>query len=57
VGKPERKRPLGRHRCRWEDTVKMDLKKVGWGMDWIDMAQDRDRWQSLVNAVMTLRAP
>ena len=55
VGKPEGKGPLGRPRHRWEDNFKMDLQEVGCdGMDWIDMAQDRDRWQALVNAVMNL---
>jgi hypothetical protein len=58
VGKPEGKRPLGRSRRRWEDNIKMDLQKVGRGeMDWIDMAQERDRWRALVNAVMKLRVP
>jgi hypothetical protein len=58
VGKPEVKRPLGRLRHRWEDTIKMDLQKVGMrGMDWIDLAQDRDRWRALVNAVINLRVP
>jgi len=58
VGKPEGKKPLGRHRRRWEDNIKMDLQEVGcWGMDWIDLAQDRDRWRALVNAVMNLRVP
>ena len=57
VGKPEGKSPLGRPRHRWEDNVKMDLKEVGWGMDWIDLAQNRDRWQSLVSWVMNFRAP
>jgi hypothetical protein len=58
VGRPERRRPLGRPRRRWEDNIKMDLQKVGWGcMDWIDMAQDRDRWRALVSAVMNLRVP
>jgi hypothetical protein len=58
VGRPEGRRPLGRPRCRWEDNIKMDLQEVGWrGMDWIDMAQDRDRWRALVNAVMNLRVP
>ena len=50
--KPTGKRPLGRLRCRWEDNM-MDLQEVGFGgMDWIELAQDRDRWQALVNAVM-----
>ena len=58
VGKPEGKRPLGRTRRRWEDNIKMDLQEVGCGgMDWIELAQDRDRWQILVNAVMNLRVP
>ena len=56
VGKPEGKRPLGRPRCIWEDNIKTDLQEVGcWDMDWIKMAQDRDRWRLLVNAVMNLR--
>jgi hypothetical protein len=56
TGKPEGKRPLGRHRCRWKDNIKMDLQEVGWrGMDCIDLARDRDRWRALVNAVMNLR--
>jgi hypothetical protein len=55
VGKSEEKRLLGRHRHRWEDNIKMDLHEVGCGgMDWIELAQDRDRWQALVNAVMNL---
>ena len=58
VGKPEGKRPLGRPRRRWEDNIKMDIQEVGCvGMDWISLAQDRDRWQALVNAVMNLRVP
>jgi len=58
VGKPEGKRPLGRPRRRWEDNNKMDLKEVGCGgMDWIELAQDRDRWRTLVGAVMNLRVP
>jgi hypothetical protein len=58
VGKPEGKRPLGRPRYRWEATIKMDFQEVGCGgMDWIGMAQDRDRWRALVNSVMNLRVP
>jgi hypothetical protein len=58
VGKPEGKRPFGRPRHRWEDDIKMDLQEVGCGvMDWIELAQDRDRWPALVNAVMNLRVP
>ena len=58
VGKPEGKRPLGRPRRRWEDNIKMDIQEVGCGtMDWIRLAQDRDRWQALVNAVMNFRVP
>jgi hypothetical protein len=57
VGKPERKRPLGRPRRRWEGNIKMDLQEVGWrGVDCIDLAQDRDRWRALVNAVMSHKA-
>jgi hypothetical protein len=52
VGRPEGRRPLGRPRRRWEDSIKMNLQDVGWGMDWIELAQDRDRWRVLVNAVM-----
>jgi hypothetical protein len=56
VGKPGVKRPLGRPRRRWEDNVKMNLEAVGCGgMEWIELAQDRDRWRALVNAVMNLR--
>jgi hypothetical protein len=55
VGNSEGKRPLGRLRHSWEDNSKMDLQ--GGGMDWIDLAQDRDRWQELANAVMKLRVP
>ena len=55
VGKPEGERLLGRPRRRWEDNVKMDLQEVGGGCrDWMELAQDSDRWQALVNAVMNL---
>jgi hypothetical protein len=57
VGRPEGRRPLGRPRRRWVDNIHMDLQEVGWGMAWIDLAQDRDRWRALVNAVMSLRVP
>jgi len=58
VGKPEGKRPLGRPRRRWENNIKIDLQEVGCGgMDWIELAQDRDRWRALVNRVMNLRVP
>jgi hypothetical protein len=57
-GRPEGRRSLARPRGRWEDNIKMDLQEVGWGgMDWIDLAQDRDRWRAVVNAVMNLRVP
>jgi hypothetical protein len=58
VGKPEGTRPLGRPRCRWVDNIKMNLREIGWGgVDWIDMAQDRDQWKALVNMVLNLRVP
>jgi hypothetical protein len=58
VGRPERRRPLGRPRRRWEDNINMDLQEAGWGMEWIELAQDRDRWRALVNSVvMNLRVP
>jgi hypothetical protein len=57
VGKPERKRTLGRPNRRWEDDVKMQLREVEWGLDWFDLAQDRDRLRALVNAVMNFRFP
>jgi hypothetical protein len=56
VGKPEGKRPLERPRRRWEDGIKMDLREIGWrSMEWIHLAQNRDHWRALVNAVMNLR--
>ena len=58
LGKPEGRRPLGRPRFRWVDNIRMDLQEVGCGyMDWIGLAQDRDRWRTLVSAVMNLRVP
>jgi len=58
VGKPEGKSPLGRPGRKWEDDIKRDFQKVGWGsMDWIDLAYGRDRRWVLVNAVMNLRVP
>jgi hypothetical protein len=53
MGKPEGKRPFGRSRRRWEDRIRMDLREIGWGsVDWIQLAQDRDRWRALVNTVI-----
>ena len=58
VGKPNGKRPLGRVRCRWEDNIKMDLQEVRCGgMDWIELAQERERWRALVNGIMNFRVP
>ena len=58
VGKPEGKRPLGRPRRRWEDNIKMDLQEVGGACgDWMELAQDRDRWRGIVSTVMNLRVP
>jgi hypothetical protein len=56
VGKPEGKISLGRSRHGWQDGIKMDLREIGWGgVEWINLAQDRDRWRAVVNAVMNLR--
>jgi hypothetical protein len=58
AGKPERKRLLGRRRSEWVDNIKMDLRELEWGgMDWTDLAQDRDQCRTLVNTVMNLRVP
>ena len=58
MGKPEGKRLLGRPRRRWEDNIKIDLQEMGFvDMDWIELAQERDRWRALVTAVMNLRVP
>jgi hypothetical protein len=58
VGMPEGKRPLRRSRRRWVGNIKMDLREIEWdGMDWIELAQDREKWRALVNTVMNLRVP
>ena len=57
VGKPEGKRPLGRPRRRWEDNIKLGVQEVGGGGDWMELAQNRDRWRALVNTVMNFRVP
>ena len=58
VGKPEGKRPFGRHQRRWEDNIKIELQKVGCGgVDWIELAEDRDGWRALVYVVMNLQVP
>jgi hypothetical protein len=58
VGKPEGKRPLGKPRRMWEDNIRMDLREIGWsGIDWIDLAQDKDQWKAVVNMVMNFRVP
>jgi hypothetical protein len=57
VGKPEGKRPLGRPRRRWVDNIGTDLGEVGWGDDWIGLAQDKNRWSALVNSLLNLRVP
>jgi hypothetical protein len=58
VGKPEVKKPTGRLRRRWVDNIKMNLREIGWGgVDWIDLARDRDQWRALVNTEMNIRVP
>jgi hypothetical protein len=58
VGKPEEKRLIGRPRCRWVDNIRMNLGEERWGdVDWIDLAQDRNRWRALVNSVLNLQVP
>jgi hypothetical protein len=58
VGKPEGKRPIGRPRRRWENDIKMDLREIGWGgVDWTDLARDRDQWKTILNTEMNLRIP
>ena len=59
VGKPEERRPLQKPRCTREDNMKMDLREIGWGLsrDWIDLAQDKDKWRAVVNAVMNFQVP
>jgi hypothetical protein len=58
IGKAEGKRPHGRPRRRWEDNIKIDLQEVGcWGMDWIELDRDRNRWRALLSAVMNVRVP
>jgi hypothetical protein len=57
VGRPEARRPLAGPRLREEDNIKTDIQDVGWGMNWIELTQDRDRWRALVNTVMNLRVP
>jgi hypothetical protein len=58
MGNPEGKRQLARPRSRWVDNIRMDLREIGWnGMDWIDLAQDRDHWKALANAILNLRVP
>jgi hypothetical protein len=58
MGQPQGKRPLGRPRCRWVNNIKMDLREIEWnGMDWINLAQDRNQWRDLVNMVINLQVP
>jgi hypothetical protein len=55
VGKPKRRRPLGRRRCRWEDGIRMDLRETGWeDVEWVQLAQDRGQWRAVMNVVMNL---
>jgi hypothetical protein len=55
VGKPQGKRPLGRPRRRWVNVIRMDLREIGWGVEWIQLAKDRDQWRSFLNTVVNLR--
>jgi hypothetical protein len=55
VRNPKGKRPFARCRCRWEDNIKTDFQEVGWDMDWVDTARERDRWRALVNVIINLR--
>jgi hypothetical protein len=57
VGRPEGRRPYGRPSHSWVANIKMDLQEVGWGMDWIDLAEEGDSWRAVVNALMNLRVP
>ena len=57
MGKPKGKRPLGRPRRRWDDNIKIDLQEAWGGVDWMELAQDKDRWRALVNMVMNFRVP
>jgi hypothetical protein len=58
LGRPEGKRPLGRPKLKWVDNIKRGLREIGWGgMDWIDLAQDRDQWRALVNMVIIVQVP
>jgi hypothetical protein len=55
--KSEGKRPLGKPRSRWDDNIKMDLREIGWEVDWIHLAEDKDQWWTLVNTIMNFRVP
>jgi hypothetical protein len=57
MGQTDGRRPFGRPRLRWDDNIKLFLQEFGWGIDWIDLAEDRDRWQPFVHALMNLRVP